>query len=50
MKEKLREIQVDNKDLLNKILDVMSKLTKSERLWAEAEQNTKAMTKRKDAL
>ena len=28
----------------------MSKLAKSERLWAEAEQNTKAIIERKDAL
>ena len=35
---------------MNKILDVMSKLMKSERLWVEAEQNTKAITERKDAL
>lgn len=32
MKEKLREIQADNKDLLKKILDVMSKLAESEQL------------------
>lgn len=44
-----REIQVHNEGLLNKILDVMSKLAKSERLWAEAEQNTEAITERKDA-
>ena len=28
----------------------MSKLAKSERLWAEVEQNTKAIIERKDAL
>ena len=44
------EIQANKEDLLNKILDVMSKLAKSERLWAEAEQNTKAISERKDAL
>ena len=50
MKEKLEEVSANNEDLLKTIFNTMTKVTESERLRAEAEKNTKVITKRKDAL
>ena len=50
IKAKLEELAKDNEDLLEKISDVMNKVFESERLRSEAEENTKAITKRKEAL
>ena len=41
---------MDNKDLLKKISDVMNKMSKSQKLHSEAEENTKVITERKEAL
>lgn len=49
-KAKLEELAKDNEDLLSKILDVMNKVFESEKLCFEAEDNTKAITERKEAL
>lgn len=49
-KAKLEELAKDNEDLLSKILDVMNKVFESEKLRFEAEDNTKAITERKEAL
>lgn len=49
-KEKLEDFTSDNEDLLKKILDMMTKVSESEKLYAEAEDNTKAILERKDAL
>lgn len=49
-KAKLEELAKDNEDLLSKILDVMNKVFKSEKLRFKAEDNTKAITERKEAL
>lgn len=43
-KAKAKEQHNDNKDLLKKILDVMNKVSESEKLRAEVEGNTKANT------
>ena len=50
IKAKLEELAKDNEDLLEKISDVMNKVFESERLRSEAEENTKAITERKEAL
>ena len=44
------ELSNDNKDLLRKILDVTNKISKSERLQFEVEENTKAIIERAEAL
>lgn len=49
-KEMLKEVSKDNDDLLKKISDVMSKVTKLEKIWVEVERNTMAFIERKDAL
>lgn len=49
-KAKDKELYNDNVDLLKKISDVMNKVSESEKLKAKAEENTKAITKRKEAL
>nr|POF01571.1 hypothetical protein CFP56_66304 [Quercus suber] len=49
-KSKLEELAMDNEDLLNKISDVMNKVFVLEKLRSEAEENTKAITNRKEAL
>ena len=49
-KSKLEELNTDKEDLLKKISDVMNKVSESERLRAKAEENTKAITERKEAL
>lgn len=49
-KEKLGDFTSDNEDLLKKISDMMTKVSESEKLCAEAEDNTKAILERKDAL
>lgn len=49
-KAKLEELAKDNEDLLSKILDVMNKVFESEKLRFEAEDNTKAIIERKEAL
>lgn len=49
-KAKLEELAKDNEDLLSKILDVMNKVFELEKLRFEAEDNTKAITERKEAL
>ena len=43
-------LHIDNEDLLKKISDTMNKVFESEKLRAEAEENTKAVTERKEAL
>lgn len=50
VKAKAKELYKDNEDLLKKISDVMGKVSESERLHFEAEENTKAITKREEAL
>ena len=50
VKAKAEELHADNEDLLKKILDVMNKVSESEKLRAEVEENTKAITERKGAL
>nr|POE88894.1 hypothetical protein CFP56_47447 [Quercus suber] len=49
-KAKAEELSSDNEDLLKKISDVMSKVSEFEKLQAEAKENTKAITERKEAL
>lgn len=49
-KLRLKSLHADNKDLLKKIYDTMNKVFESEKLRAEAEKNTKAITERKEAL
>nr|POE95671.1 hypothetical protein CFP56_32739 [Quercus suber] len=49
-KARVEELSNDNKDLLRKISDVMNKVFESERLRFEAEENTKAITERVEAL
>lgn len=49
-KEKLEDFTSDNEDLFKKILDMMTKVSESEKLCVEAEDNTKAILERKDAL
>ena len=44
------ELSNDNEDLLRKILDVMNKISKSERLQFGVEENTKAIIERVEAL
>ena len=43
-------LHTDNEDLLKKISDTMSKVSESEKLRAEAKENTKAVAERKEAL
>ena len=43
-------LHADNKDLLKKISDTMSKVSESEKFRAEAKENTKAVAERKEAL
>lgn len=49
-KAKIEKLSNNNEDLYKMILDVMNKVSESEKLWAEAEENTKAITERKKAL
>ena len=49
-KARVEELSNDNEDLLRKIWDVMNKVFEIERLQFEAEENTKAITKRAEAL
>ena len=49
-KAKAEELNNDNEDLLKKISDVMNKVSKSERLQSEADENIRAKTERKEAL
>ena len=43
-------MSANNEDLLKRISNTMTKVTESERLRAEVEKNSKAITERKDAL
>lgn len=49
-KAKIEKLSNNNEDLYKMILDVMNKVSESEKLWAEAEENSKAITERKKAL
>lgn len=49
-KAKVEELSNDNEDLLKKILDVMNNVFKFEKLQFKVEDNTKAITERKEAL
>lgn len=49
-KARAQELSNDNEDLLRKILDVMNKVSKFERLRFKAKENTKAITERAEAL
>lgn len=49
-KEKLKEVSANNEDFLKNISDTMTKVIESEKLRAEAVENIKAITKRKDVL
>ena len=49
-KAKLEELAKDNEDLLSKISGAINKVFESKKLHSEAEENTKAITKRKEAL
>lgn len=49
-KAKAEELHTNNEDLLKKISDVMNKIYEFEKLRAEVEENTKAITERKGAL
>lgn len=50
VKARAEEINNDNEDPLKKISDVMNKVSKSERLQFEAEENTKSIMERVEAL
>lgn len=50
VKAKAEELHADNEDLLKKISDVMNKVFEFKKLRVEAEENTKAITERKEAL
>lgn len=50
VKAKAEKLHADNEDLLKKISDVMNKVSEFEKLRAEAEENIKAITERKEAL
>lgn len=50
VKARAEELNNDNEDLLKKISDVMNKVSKSERLRFEAEENTKSIMERAEAL
>ena len=49
-KARAEELSNDNEDLPRKISNVINKVSKSERLWFEAEENTKAITEKAKAL
>lgn len=49
-KAKIEKLSNNNEDLYKMILDVMNKVSESEKLWAEAEENTKVITEREKAL
>lgn len=49
-KEKLKEVSKDNDDLLKKISNIISKVTKLEKIWVEAKSNTMAFIEKKYAL
>lgn len=49
-KAKVEELSNNNEDLLKKILDVMNNVFKFEKLQFKVEDNTKAITERKEAL
>lgn len=49
-KAKVEELSNNNEDLLKKILDVMNNVFKFEKLRFKVEDNTKAITERKEAL
>lgn len=46
-KEKLKEVSKDNDDLLKKISNIISKVTKLEKIWVEAKSNTMAFIEKK---
>ena len=50
VKAKAEELHADSEDLLKKISDVMNKVFEFKKLRVEAEENTKAITERKEAL
>lgn len=50
VKARAEEINNDNEDPYKKISDVMNKVSKSERLQFEAEENTKSIMERVEAL
>lgn len=47
---RVEELSNDNEDLLKKISNVINKISKFERLWFEAKENIKSITKRAEAL
>nr|POE73926.1 hypothetical protein CFP56_59378 [Quercus suber] len=47
---KAKKMNTDNEDLLKKICGTINKVSESEKLRAEAEENNKAITERKEAL
>ena len=49
-KARVEELSNDNEDLLKKISDVMKKVSKSERLRFEVEENAKSIIERAEAL
>ena len=49
-KARVEELSNDNEDLLKKISDVMKKVSKSERLRFEVEENAKSIMERVEAL
>ena len=49
-KAKAKELCNDNEGLLKKILDFMNKVSESERLQSEAEENTKTIMERAETL
>lgn len=49
-KARAKELSNDNEDLLKKISDVMKKVSESEWLRSEAEENTKTILERAEAL
>ena len=49
-KAKAEELHIDNEDFLKKISNVMNKVSYSKKLRVDAEENTEAITERKEAL
>lgn len=49
-KARAKELSNNNEDLLKKISNVMNKVSESKRLQSEAEENTKSVIKRVEAL
>lgn len=50
LKDKLKDMEAKNEDLLKKISDVKSKMNKSLKLRIEVEDSTWAITERKEAI